>query len=588
MKSETTVRVTHLTYTLPESLAHAVEAALDDWRTGDKVRRLWARDATLWTGADEGDWLGWLDVVKEELAEGDRLRKFAEEIQSAGFSHALLLGMGGSSLCPEVMSKTFGQLDDYPELLVLDSTDPAQIKGFEERVGLAQTLFIVSSKSGTTLEPNILKQYFFERAKQAFGAEQAGQHFIAITDPGSQLHHAAEADGYRHIFFGRPDIGGRYSALSDFGLVPSAIMGVDVLKFLSRAEEMVESCAPSVPVEKNPGVVLGLILGVLGQQGRDKVTIITSPGISGFGSWLEQLLAESTGKDGKGLVPIDREALGPPEVYSHDRLFIYLRSESAPDSSQDILVALLERAGHPVVRISVADAYDLGQEFFRWEIATAVAGSILGINPFNQPDVEASKVVARELMDEYEKTGSLPPDKPMIADSGIKPFADEKNAAWLERAAGPHRTLVVYLREHLNQLVPGDYFAILAFLEMNDAHEKELQAIRETVRDVKRVATCHGFGPRYLHSTGQLYKGGPNTGVFLQITCEDAVDLPVPGRKFTFGVVKAAQARGDLQVMAERDRRILRVHLGERVQAGLEWLRGAIEQALTQKSGMVS
>jgi transaldolase/glucose-6-phosphate isomerase len=579
-KTAVTAVVSRQAFTLPEEYASAVRATLEEWRLGGKTRRLWARDASLWTGMDEGHWLGWLGITEDELARADRLRSVAEEVKAAGFSHALVLGMGGSSLCPEVVKKTFGTRAGFPDLHVLDSTDPAQITAFDRTVDLARTIFIVSSKSGSTLEPNIFKQYFFERAKQVVGADKAGSRFIAITDPGSNLQQVAEADGFRHIFFGLPSIGGRYSALSDFGMVPSAIMGVDVVKLLDRAEEMVHACASCVPAEDNPGVVLGTILGVLARHGRDKVTIITSPGIRAFGAWLEQLLAESTGKEGKGLIPIDRESLGPPELYGRDRVFVHIRLDAEPDLSQEAALKVLEGAAHPVLRVPIDDPYDLGREFFRWEIATAVAGSILGINAFNQPDVEASKVATRNLTAEYEKTGSLPPEVPILEDRGITVFADEQNAASVAKAAGTHQSLAGYLRAHLNRLAPGDYFAILAFLEMNDAHEAQLQAARHAVRNAKRVATCLGFGPRFLHSTGQAYKGGPNTGVFLQITCDDAIDLPVPGQKYTFGVVKAAQARGDFQVLAERKRRALRVHLGPDVRAGLATLQEAITKAL--------
>jgi transaldolase/glucose-6-phosphate isomerase len=567
-------------YTLPNDLAAAVRLTLQDWRTGGKVWRLWARDPTLWTGADEADWLGWLGITKDRLAHIDHLTAIAEEVKAAGFRHALLLGMGGSSLSPEVIKMAFGKLAGYPELHVLDSTDPAQVKTFEGKVDLAKTIFIVSSKSGSTLEPNIFKQYFFERVKRGADADKPGSRFIAITDPGSKMQQVAESGGFRHVFFGLPSIGGRYSALSNFGMVPSAIMGVDVRRLLDRAEEIVHACASCVPAEDNPGVVLGTILGVLAKNGRDKVTITTSPGIRDLGAWLEQLLAESTGKEGKGLIPIDRETLGPPEAYGRDRLFVYLRLESRPDPSQDAAIDALERAAQPVVRISVADLYGLGQEFFRWEIATAVAGSIIGINAFNQPDVEASKVATRRLTEQYEKTGSLPPETPILHDGGIRVFTDENNAVSLAKAAGRDRSLSGYLRAHLNRLAPGDYFAILAYLEMNEAHGAQLQAVRHAVRDAKRVATCLGFGPRFLHSTGQAYKGGPNTGVFLQITCDDATDLPVPGQRYTFGVVKAAQARGDFQVLAERKRRALRVHLGSDVRAGLSALQAAIHKAL--------
>ncbi len=569
-------------YKLSVDLTAQVKATLEDWQIAGKVRRLWARDVSLWIRSDERNWLGWLGITEDQLAHSEHLTNIAEEVKSAGFTHALLLGMGGSSLCPEVLKMTFGKIDGYPELHVLDSTDPAQIRAVESKIDVANTLFIVSSKSGTTLEPNIFNQYFFERVKRVVGTNKVGDRFIAITDPGSKLQQIAESKGFRRIFFGVPSIGGRYSALSDFGMVPAAIMGIDALKLLDRADEMAISCSSCLPAKDNPGVVLGTILGVLAKNGRDKVTIITSPSIWDFGAWLEQLLAESTGKEGKGLIPVDREPLGPPDVYGNDRVFICMRLESDPsDVSQGAAIEALERAGHPVVRISVIDPYDLGQEFFRWEIATAVAGSIIGINSFNQPDVEESKLATRRLTAEYEKTGSLPPETPILKDDGIKLFADERNNAALTKAAGHDKSLVGYLRAHLNQLKTGDYFALLAYIEMHETLEERLQAMRVAIRDRKHVATCLGFGPRFLHSTGQAYKGGPNTGVFLQITCDDATDLPVPGQKYTFGVVKAAEARGDFQVLGERNRRALRVHLGVDVRTGLAALEAAINQALT-------
>lgn len=479
------------------------------------------------------------------------------------------------------MKMTFGKISGFPELHVLDSTDPAQVKTFENKVDLKSTIFIVSSKSGSTLEPNIFKQYFFDRVSQLVGPKEAGQRFLAITDPGSKLQQFAESDGFRHVFFGWASIGGRYSALSDFGLVPAAIIGVDVAKFLDRTEEMVCACMPSVPVEENPGVVLGTILGVAASQfGRDKMTIVASPAIDDLGAWLEQLVAESTGKDGKGVIPIDREALGKPDVYGRDRIFVYLRLLSAPDAAQDASVDELERAGHPVVRIALDDPYDLGEEFFRWEFATAVAGSILGIHPFDQPDVEASKIATRRLTTEYEKRGALPAETPIFTGDGIELFADEKNAEVLAKMVNGTPTLAGYLKAHLNRIGEGDYFALLAYIAMNEAHEDVLQTMRQGVRDNRRVATCLEFGPRFLHSTGQAYKGGANTGVFLQITCDDAVDVPVPGRKYTFGVVKAAQARGDFEVLVERDRRALRAHLGADVAAHLGTLQAAFLAAL--------
>jgi transaldolase / glucose-6-phosphate isomerase len=572
--------VSQLKTSLPESLATAVKAMTGDWQSDGKMQRLWQRDAKLWTGTDEANWLGWLDVVDEQIAQHDQLAKLAKEIQARGFQHVLLLGMGGSSLCPEVLRMTFGRVTHFPTLHVLDSTDPGQVKAVEHLIDIPKTLFIVSSKSGTTLEPNIFKQYFFERTKQAVGAVKVGSQFIAITDPGSKMQQVAEADRFLHVFFGRPSIGGRYSALSNFGMVPAAIMGLDTKKFLDRAAEMVKACGAAVSVEENPGAALGVVLGTAANAGRDKVTIITSPGIADLGAWLEQLLAESTGKIGKGIIPVDKEHLTTPDIYGDDRVFVYVRLESGADADQDAKVAAIEKAGHPVVRIAMTDIYDLGAEFFRWEIATAVAGAIIGINAFNQPDVEASKIATRDLTSAYEKTGSLPAEKPVIEDNGVKLFTDEINAAELAKAAGGDPSLVGYLKAHLGRIKAGDYFAVLGYIQMNAEHEQSLQTLRHAVRDKKHVATCLGFGPRFLHSTGQAYKGGPNSGVFLQITCDDSVELPVPGRKYTFGIVKAAQARGDFQVLADRGRRALRVHLGSNLKAGLATLQAAVQKAL--------
>ncbi len=564
------------TYKLPGPLASGVAASIEDWKKNNKVARLWQKDASLWTGTDESNWLGWLTITEEQLTHLDVLRQIAEEVKKARFKHALLLGMGGSSLCPEVLRMTFGKIKGHPELHVLDSTDPSQIKAIEGKVDLKSTICIVSSKSGSTLEPNIYKRYFFERVKAQVGEKEVGNRFIAITDPGSKMQQVAETDKFRRIFMGVPSIGGRYSALSNFGMVPAAIMALDVAKFLKNTEEMVKACGASSAADVNPGVILGAILGVAAKQGRDKLTIVASAGIFDLGAWLEQLIAESTGKSGKGIIPVDRERLTRPAVYGNDRVFVYLRLASKPDRAQDAAVASLQNAGEPVVRITLPNIYNLGQEFFRWEIATAVAGSIIGINAFNQPDVEASKIETRKLTNEYESTGSLPPESPFLADKGIKLFADDKNTTALKGVW----KLTDVLRKHLSRAGGGDYFAVLGYIPMNGENEKALQGIRHAVRDKKKIATVLGFGPRFLHSTGQAYKGGPNTGVFLQITCDDAQDLPVPGQKYTFGIVKAAQARGDFAVLAERGRRALRVHLGMNLRSDLATLAKAVKQAL--------
>jgi transaldolase/glucose-6-phosphate isomerase len=438
----------------------------------------------------------------------------------------------------------------------------------------------VASKSGSTLEPNVMKDYFYARVKELVSEPAAGNRFIAITDPGSKLETIAMKERFRHVFYGIPAIGGRFSALSNFGMVPAALSGMDVGEFLHRSHEMVVACSACPPVERNPGVVLGLVLGTLANRNRDKLTLVCSPRIHDLGAWLEQLLAESTGKEGKAIIPVDREPLGSPKIYGGDRLFVYLRLETEPDAKQDEAVDALEQAGHPVVRITLRDTYDLGQEMFRWEIATAVAGAVMGVNPFNQPDVEASKVATRALTEEYEKAGAFPAEEPLFAGNGVQLFTNAANTEALNGTAAK-KSLAGFVKAHLDRLGAGDYCGLLAYVEMNEAHESALQRTRERILNSKRVATCLGFGPRFLHSTGQAYKGGPNSGVFVQITSDPAEDLPIPGRKSTFGAVITAQARGDFQVLAERGRRVLRVLLGSDVAAGLEALDAAVAEALS-------
>jgi len=566
-----------MTYKLPEELQKDVQSALEDWRKEGKVRRLWSADASLWTEADEANWLGWLEIVDKQLKGVAHLQDFADDVRRSGFKDVLLLGMGGSSLGPEVFAETFGSKPGYPTLHVLDSTDPAQIRSFESRVDLARTLFLVSSKSGSTLEPNIFKQYFYERTKQTVGAAEAPKRFVAVTDPGSSLEKAARNEGFRYVFHGLPSIGGRYSVLSDFGTVPAAAVGIDLQAFLESTAEMVRSCAASAPPVENPGVILGAILGTAQRRGRDKVTVVASEGIADFGAWLEQLLAESTGKLGKGIVPVDSEPLGPPSVYGNDRVFAYLRLAADQDDEQERAIAALEAAGHPVVRITVHDRMQLGQEFFRWEIATAVAGSIIGINPFDQPDVEAAKVKTRDLTEAYERSKALPEQRPFFEGNGIKLFADPRNEAALKPQAS---SLAAALKAHYGRIGAGDYAALLAYIDRSPAHIDAIQRLRRIIRDRTKAATCVGFGPRFQHSTGQAYKGGPNSGVFLQITCDDPDDLPVPGQSYTFGIVKEAQARGDFEVLAERGRRAVRAHITGNLDAGLDTLSRAIEQAL--------
>jgi glucose-6-phosphate isomerase len=555
----------------------AVDAATADWQANHKIERFWKKDPSLWTRDGEEQWMGWIDIVERQQKDLASMAELGGDVRSAGFKSALLLGMGGSSLCPEVLAKTFGPQPDFPALHIVDSTDPAQVLAACEAVDLGEALVIVASKSGTTLEPNILKQFFYEQVRRVVGAEDVGSHFVAITDPGSKLEQVAKDDGFRYIFYGDPEIGGRYSALSNFGVVAATVAGLKVGKLLDEAAKGVASAKE--PIQNNPGVQLGLLLGTAANAGRDKITIFTSPEIYDLGAWLEQLIAESTGKQGKGITPVDREAIGAPEVYGKDRVFAYVRLKGTEDASQDDKVAALEAAGHPVVTIEIEDRYEIFGQFFTWEIATAVAGSVMGINPFNQPDVEAAKIETRALTTEYEKTGKLPERQPVLSEAGIELYATEAYAAQL-RAMAPNDSLTGFLRAHLDQLRAGDYFAALAFLPMFPEHEATIQAMRHGVRDGKHVATCLGFGPRFLHSTGQDYKGGPNTGVFLQITAKHAEDAEIPGQRYSFGVVIDAQAAGDLSVLESRGRRALRVHLGDDVAAGLNTLNAAVAAAL--------
>lgn len=555
-----------ISYALPEDLQTSVYASMDAGDATAKISRIWAKDSSVWTSHDEDKWLGWLDIVTRELAGLQKYRDLRADIESAGFTDILLMGMGGSSLCPEVLSLTFEKTNFH----VLDSTDPAQIKAIESRLDLESTLFIVASKSGSTLEPNCFKQYFFHRVSQRVGWENAGKQFIAITDPGSKMEQVAREDGFRHIFYGDPEVGGRFSALSAFGLTAAASMGLDLERFLNSAAEMAEAC--KLAGDANPGATLGYVLGVCHNLGRDKLTIFTSPEIFDLGAWLEQLIAESTGKEGKAIIPVDREAIYAAEDYGHDRVFVYLKlAGSDPGEETNAGLADLENSDHPFVTIEVNDINDLSQEFFRWEFATAVAGSLMGIHPFNQPDVEAAKIETRKLTDEYEENGELPPETPFYEEDGIKLFSGEEYARQLTDAL-EEKTLAGYLEAHLLHIEENDYFAVLGYIEMNEENEMILQALREKVLESNPAATCLGFGPRFLHSTGQAYKGGPNSGVFLQITADDEADLAVPGQKYSFGVVKAAQARGDFQVLIDRGRRALRVHIGADVKGDLQKL----------------
>ncbi len=551
------------------SAEEAVAAELKKRSASGDTRRLWARDKSLWTGKDENKWLGWLDIAEREVADRQTYDAFQRWVRESGFRDAVLLGMGGSSLGAEVLSQVFGAGAGWPKLHVLDSTDPGQIGAVEKDIEISRTLFIVSSKSGTTLEPNILMDYFWKKS----GAE-AGKQFIAITDPGSALEKRAKDHGFARIFHGDPEIGGRYSVLSKFGLIPGAATGLDVVRLCNEVQKFTRASDAFVPPTANLGMHLGIALGVLATKfQRDKITIVSVPELASVGLWLEQLIAESTGKQGKGLIPIDNEPLGDPQVYGNDRVFLQIRMNGVEDNAGKL--DALAKAGQPVVCVQINDKYQLGQAFFLFEMAIAMAGAVIGINPFDQPDVEAAKVKARELTDAYEKNGEAGEEQPVFSRNGIALFAEGNDALGL-RGAG---TLAQAMKVHLSRILDGDYFAVLAFLQHTGEPEDTLQELRLRVRDSKRVATCLEFGPRYLHSTGQAYKGGPNSGVFVEITCDHPHDLNIPGRKATFALVEKAQALGDLAVLNERGRRAVRVHLND-MENGLASLRNAITEAL--------
>ena len=550
--------------------ADAVKEAIKRAETEQWSRRIWRKDATLWKD-DEAhqkiirNALGWVTVVDQLVEHAGELAAFSERVRNDGFTGAMLLGMGGSSLCPEVFRRTFGKREGYPELHVLDSTDPATVESFEDRVDLTKTLFIVASKSGTTTEPLMFYKYFFSRVREIKG-DRAGENFVAITDPGTLMEEMAKGDSFRRIFLNPPDIGGRYSALSYFGMVPASLQGFDFKTLLDRAERAVHACSPVVPAEENPAARLGAILGTLANAGRDKLTLSIAPEISSLGLWIEQLIAESTGKEGKGIIPIAGETLGVPGVYGNDRLFVHI-GIGAPDSDTDAKLRALEAAGHPVVRRRLTDLLDLGEEFYLWEMATAIAGAIIGINSFDQPNVQESKDNTKHFLEVYKKEGSLPDQEVGAEGRGLRAYCDAETIAELGNGS-----LDNFVTAHLARSHAGDYIAMLDYIQETSEHEELIQAIRTHLRDALHVATTTGYGPRFLHSTGQLHKGGPPSGVFIQVTADNAVDVPLPNEPFTFGVLKQAQALGDFQSLSSRHRRAIRLHLGTDIGAGLRTL----------------
>jgi len=526
-----------------------VASALVGLEERQVVSRIWSGDHTVWKPdpTEISDRLGWLTVTDFMREQAPMLEAFAREVKDDGIKHLVLLGMGGSSLGPEVLRQTFGNAPHYPVLIVLDSTVPAWVKSVADAIDLAQTLFLVSSKSGSTTEPNMFYAYFRGLVEQAVGPKAAGRHFIAVTDPGSSLAKLGEEQGFRQVFLNPTDLGGRYSVLSYFGLVPAAVIGLDVLKLIARADQMRGRTEPGVPVRDDPGAWLGTVMGAMSQKGRDKLTLVTSPAIRSFGLWVEQLIAESTGKERLGIIPVAGEPLTSPNHYGGDRLFVYLRLDGDNNDESDRAVQAIQESGQPLVRLNLMDKYDVGAEFFRWEMATAVAGSILGINPFDQPNVQAAKDMTDSVLGQFERSGELPP---------------------MEVSSS--------LGDLLSQAGPGDYLVIMAYIRQTPQVDQALDDLRRKVTERHGIATTMGYGPRFLHSTGQLHKGGPGSGLFLQLTGEHAHDLTIPGAPYSFGVLADSQAVGDLQALLASRRRAVRVDLGTNPEAAIRGMAGEV------------
>jgi glucose-6-phosphate isomerase len=567
---------------LPGELAGEMNGAIKQAEDDNVAKRIWRKDASLWK-EDEANQkiiknsLGWLVLPDEMIGVADELIEFSDLIRRRNYRHVMVCGMGGSSLCPEVLAKTFGPQPGYPELLVLDSTDPDVLEAYEHRIEIEHCLFVIASKSGTTIEPNVFYKFWYEQLGKR--SPNPGENFIAITDPGSLLVQRAAELGFQRVFLNQADLGGRYSALSYFGMVPAALMGIDLKKLLDRAKQMAQACAAVMPAAANPALQLGTFIGECARAGRDKLTLVTDEKIASLGLWIEQLIAESTGKEGKGILPVAGEPLGGPAVYGPDRVFVSVSTGTSGQGMKSKLDALTA-AGHPAAYRQLTDLYDLGAEFFLWEFATACAGWRLGINPFDQPNVQESKDATKELLSTFVNQGSLPEQTPLVAENELTIFAEGHT-----REALPATSISDALRAHLATVKQGDYIALLNYIEETPAIEARLQEIRTLLRDTTKCATTTGYGPRFLHSTGQMHKGGPDTGVFFQITAKDAHDFPVPGEPYSFSILKQAQALGDFRSLVAHGRRALRVDLGADVLAGLQRLHELIAAALPSSRG---
>ncbi|MBK8551212.1 MAG: hypothetical protein IPL53_09200 [Ignavibacteria bacterium] len=561
-----------------------VEKTLRDFDKQNLIKRIWDKDPTVWKKEPEYDALiknrlGWLSLPVTMKVNCDEINSFVDEVKSEGFSYAVVMGMGGSSMCPEVCAETFGVKSGYLKLFILDSTGVNMISDIEDSIDIDKTLFIVSSKSGGTIEVDSFMRYFFKKVSDIKGAD-AGKHFVAITDPETQLESHAKENNFRKVFVNPADIGGRYSALSFFGLVPAALTGVDIKKLLSNAEDMMDECM-NIKSGKNPGALIGVIAGELAKAGKDKLTFILPYEVQAFGYWVEQLIAESTGKEGKGILPVEGEGIGKPNSYSKDRVFVYF-GLGKEDKHEKKIIGDFMKKKFPVISINMKDVYDIGGQFYLWEFATAIMGVVLGINPFDEPNVKESKDNTGNVLNYFETNKKLPDELPQAVKDDLKIYLDEN----LYKKKLPEKNKTKkwdaenYLEFFFNQKKKGDYVALMAYIQKNEPVEKQLLKIRELIRSKMETATTLGYGPRFLHSTGQLHKGGPDNGMFIQITSDDTKDLEIPGKPYSFSVLKHAQAIGDYESLIKHKRRVLKVNIGSDLEKGLKELYKIIKKSI--------
>ena len=550
-------------YTLSQNIQTAVNERLQEWQKTNIAKGIWHKEASVWKEKPEeqnelSNRLGWLSLPELELCAINKIMEFASSVKGE-FDKVLLLGMGGSSLAPEVFAKTFGSKEGYPTLAIVDSTHPVVIKKILDTYDLKRTLFVVASKSGGTAETASFFYTFYEALAKL--TSTPGKNFVALTDPGSNFEKIAEAKSFRKIFSTPPEVGGRYSVLTEFGMVPAALIGINIAKFLGEAKKLQALCKPVIIAEENPGLRLGAVLGELAKAGRDKITFYVSKEIASFPQWVEQLVAESTGKEGKGILPVADEIFEGLNYYQNDRVLVFVKLKDSDNTAIEKIEAEAKSAGIPVITIVLSDLYELAAEFYRWEFATASASIILGINPFDQPDVQLAKTLANESLKAYKETGALPVQNAVYSEKGVEVLT-----------ATDGKDLKSIVDGFLKQAAPGDYLGILAFIQYGKEIDAALTKIRQDVIKKYKLCTTLGYGPRFLHSTGQLHKGGANNGLFIQIVNTITDDVDVVGQGYSFGTLITAQAQGDQKALTSKSRRLLKIRITGDVVEGIKRL----------------